>query len=100
MSDDLSKLTDRELSLLILQEVRGVASSLEGLAQSIGRHMGGVMQKLETLDTNIELARGSVRALGDVVRGTDFLAHEAAKELESRVEALERRPRVVNGGHE
>lgn len=98
MSDDLSTLTDRELSLLILQEVRGVARSLDGLAQSIGRHVGGVMQKLETLDTNVNLTRDSVRALGDVVRGTDFLAHEAVKALESRVEALEHRPRLVNGG--
>jgi hypothetical protein len=100
VSEDLSKLTDRELALLILHEVRGVARSLEGLGQSVGRDVGAALQRLETLDQNVDLARRALHSLGGVVRGADFLAHDRVEQLESRVEAIERRPRVVGNGGE
>lgn len=116
MSEDLSKLTERDIQLLILQELRAVARSLEGVAQSVGRDVatiandvaelrientrdhGEVTRRLGALDANIEMQRQELHAVQGVVRGVDFLASQRVETLEGRVDTLERRPRVITGG--
>ncbi len=100
MADDLDTLSDRDILLLTLAGVQRIEATLEGLGQSAGRDMGAVLQRLETIETNVDLARRGVHALQGVVSGADFLAHDAVKQLEERVEVIERRPRLVNGGSE
>jgi hypothetical protein len=105
-SEDLAKLNDREILILTLQSVHRVEKSLEGLASSVGHDIAAVRNQIGELrieltrdlgqvKTNVDAVRHSLQGLGDVLRGTDFLAHDRVQQLEQRVDALERRPRLV-----
>lgn len=98
MSDDITSLSDRDILILTLAGVRRIEATLDGLGQSVGRDLGGALQRLDTIERNVDLARRGIHALQGVVSGSDYLAHDAVKQLEERVETLERRPRLVNGG--
>jgi hypothetical protein len=105
-SEDLSNLSDREILILTLQGVHRVEKSLEGVALSAGQGVVSVRNEIGELridltrelgqvKANVDAVRHSLQGLGDVLRGTDFLAHDRVQQLEQRVDALERRPRLV-----
>lgn len=89
-------------------KVDGVAQEIERLARSVGQGVAGARNQIGELRIDItrdlgqvksavEHSRQALQDLGGAVRSAGFLAHDRVEQLESRVEAIERRPRVISG---